>query len=225
MGRFLFSLFILVCSSVNLYAGDIANFVNLGFSGDSRYFMFAQYGVNENRIYSELYTVDVKKNSFIDGGVVKKYFEQNVSSLEDGTGALYNTVAGISAFAEKTDIDFLRKGRCLYLNINGDDGKNIDFRDFKTKKSYKIVLSQSVKGEKESLKSSFSIDFEIGDESGKILNYKAGNPLISRNGVSDYRIRKVILAPDEKGLIFVIEKNVSDKDSVSVRYMIESFRF
>ena len=28
-------------------AGDIAQFVNLGFSADSKYFMFGQYGVSE----------------------------------------------------------------------------------------------------------------------------------------------------------------------------------
>ena len=67
----------------------------------------------------------------------------------------------------KKGINFIRKGRCLYLNINGDSGKVINFRDFKTGKSYDVNLSQNVSGSGETAVSGFGIDLSIGNKSGK----------------------------------------------------------
>ena len=57
-----------------LFAGDIARFVNLGFSHDNRYFMFAQYGVKEGTSfpYADLFVVDVPTNRFASQGVLWK---------------------------------------------------------------------------------------------------------------------------------------------------------
>ena len=67
--------------------------------------------------------------------------------------------------------------------------------------------------------------FRSGNKSGKKQNYKIGNPAYTRKGISDYKVKKVILSPDEKGLVFVIEKKVEKTDGVSIRYMIETLRF
>ena len=225
MRRIVVCLIILVFINTGLFAGDIANFVNLGFSGNSEYFMFAQYGVAENEIYSEIYTVNVKKNTFVKEGLIKKQFTQAVTSQEDGTGALYSTVADISGFASKNGINFISKGRCLYLNINGDSGKAVNFRDFKTGKNYDVQLSQNVGGSGESATSSFGITLSVNDKAGRKLDYRIGNPAYTRKGISDYKVKRVILSPDEKGLVFVIEKKVENPDGVSVRYMIETLRF
>ena len=225
MRRIVVCLIILIFINTGLFAGDIANFANLGFSANSEYFMFAQYGVTESEIYSELYTVNVKKNTFVKEGLVKKQFNQAVTSQEDGTGALYSSVAAVSGFASKNGINFISKGRCLYLNINGDSGKAVNFRDFKTGKTYDVQLSQNVSGSGESVSSSFGIMLSLNDKSGKKTDYRIGNPSYARKGISDYKVKKVILSPDEKGLVFVIEKKVENSDGVSVRYMIETLRF
>ena len=50
MRKFLIMFFVLaVCFSAA--AGDKANFVNLGFSTNSRYYMFAQYGLDTDTYY------------------------------------------------------------------------------------------------------------------------------------------------------------------------------
>ena len=56
---FLIVVFVAVCGL--LLAGDFATFQNLGFSADSKYFMFAQYGAVEKTAlpYAELFVVDV----------------------------------------------------------------------------------------------------------------------------------------------------------------------
>ena len=47
-------------------AGDVAQFLNLGFSPDSRYFMFGQYGVLEKNsaAWASSFIVDVPANAF-----------------------------------------------------------------------------------------------------------------------------------------------------------------
>ena len=225
MRRIGLCLFILFFSAAGLFAGDIANFVNLGFSDNSELFMFVQYGATDSEIYSELYTVNVRKNSYVKEGLVKKSFSPASTSQEDGTGALYNTVAAVSNYASKNKIDFLKKGRCLYLNINGNDGKKVSFRDFKTGKIYNVSLSQNVTGSGQSASASFVFFWILLTRVDRKNNFRVGNPSYARKGISDYSMKKVILSPDEKGLVFVIEKKVENKDSVSVRYMIETLRF
>ena len=72
-------------------AGDIARFVNLGFSPDSRYFMFGQYGIQEkgSAPWAESYIVDVKANAFVPRGVHKVTGSQPVDPGTDGIGALF----------------------------------------------------------------------------------------------------------------------------------------
>ena len=224
MRRIFVFIIILVFSSTGLFAGDIASFVNLGFSQNSEYFMFAQYGVNDSEIYSELYTVNVGKNTYVADGIIKKKFSQAVTSQEDGTGALYSSISSVSSFAKKKNIDFISKGRCLYLNINGDSGKTVNFRDFKTQKIYDVELSQNVSGSGEAVSSSFGIFLTVNKDGNK-LTYRVGNPSYTRKGISDYKLKKVILSPDEKSLVFVIEKKVENTGGVSVRYMTETLRF
>ncbi len=47
---------------------------------------------------------------------------------------------------------------------------------------------------------------------------------MKRPGVRDYVVRRVIVAPDEKTLVLIIEKRMTRKGDPSVRYMIESIR-
>lgn len=208
--------------SYALFAGDIATFTDIGFSGDSRYFMFAQYGVSDTSVYSDIYTVDVPKNSFTKDGVTRKQYPLTAYSMEDGTGALYKGLFEISNTAKKTGIDPLQKGRCLYININGDPVRELEFRDFKTGKTYKINLQQAVSGSSAAPESSFVINILAESVSSPAKAYTAGTPSVKRKNVSGYSIRKIFLSPDERSMVIVIAKTITEKDSVSVRYMVET---
>ena len=52
---------------------DVAEYADLGFSPDGKYFVFAQYGVTDKDFepYAEIYTVDVAKNDFLKNGIYK----------------------------------------------------------------------------------------------------------------------------------------------------------
>ncbi len=220
--RKIFVLFMFILGNHVLFAGDIANFINIGFSEDSRYYMFAQYGVSDTAVYSEIYTVDVNKNSFIKTGINKKEYPVSSYPMDDGSGAFYKGLVELSSQVQKNRVDPLLKGRCLYVNINGEPVLDLEFRDFKTGKTYKINLLQSV-SESNGPESSFGLKILAENPGEPSKAYSAGSPSIKRAGVKGYSIKSIYLTPDEKSMVLVIAKSVADKDSVSVRYMIESF--
>ena len=215
-------LIVLFLGSHFLFAGDIANFVNIGFSGDSRYFMFAQYGVTDSVIYSDIYAVDVVNNSFVKDGVNSKVYPIKAFSMDDGSGAFYKGLLASSPIIQRIGIDPLLKGRCLYVNINSTPMHALEFRDFKTGKSYKINLQEKSENRSGIYESSFSINILAETEGSSSKVYSAGSPNIKRKGVKGYSIRTIFISPDEKNMVFVIEKSEIDKDSISVRYMVET---
>ena len=54
-----------------LFAGDVATFVDKGFSEDGKYYIFGQYGKTDKKFesWAEIYQVDIEKNDWVDGGV------------------------------------------------------------------------------------------------------------------------------------------------------------
>ena len=72
--RFVLCISVFLLCAVPLFANDIAWFQNLGFSANSNYFMFGQYGISEenSKPYAESYIIDVGANKFYSrrGGAV-----------------------------------------------------------------------------------------------------------------------------------------------------------
>jgi predicted secreted protein len=81
-----------------------------------------------------------------------------------------------------------------------------------------------VEGTGSSLKSSFYINLERTSQDGSRKNYVVGNPQIKRSFISSYHIRKVIAAPQDGSVIFVIEMRQEGIDGVDIRYMVEALR-
>ncbi len=222
--RKIFLIVVMVLGNFTLYAGDIANFVNIGFSGDSRYYMFGQYGVSESAIYSEIYTVDVAANNFTKNGVSRKEYPLEQYMMQDGSGAFYRGLIEMSDAVRQAKIDPLLKGRFLYINVNGDPVREIDFRDFKTGLKYRINLIQEISEAAAGVESSFSLQILAEKEGSSSRAYTAGSPSVKRKNVKGYSIKKVILSPDEKGMVVVVEMSLAEKGSTSVRYMVETFK-
>jgi predicted secreted protein len=179
-----------------LFAGDITNFANLGFSADNRYFMFAQYGVQEENSYpyADIFIVNVTTNDFVGQGVKHAVYPNPSEPGFTGEGALFNLL-----------------------------GENISLiQNFVTGFRYKVRLLQSVYGEKESVKSSFYIDLTVIFKNGTSKDYRIGLPGYTRKGVKSYRIKQVLLSPKGKSLIILIEKEEVDKTGSNIRYMVET---
>jgi predicted secreted protein len=226
---FLITALILVGSF--LWAGDTAVFVDLGFSPDGRIYMFGQYGVQSGSLkpWADLYVVDVPANAFVPGGTISYTHDSPVIAGQDGSGALYRIVARNTALADRYNINFLHQGQPLYVSLeNGiipPGGESVEFRDFEKGASFRAAITASTEGYGSSAKSSFYIALERSDRNGAVKSYVVGNPQIKRPNIVSYRIRKVMVAPRDGSIVFVIEKKKQNPDgSTDIRYMVETLR-
>jgi predicted secreted protein len=219
--RIALAMCLLILPAFAIVAGDSAVFVNLGFSDKGDYFMFAQYGVSSNP-YAETYIVETAKNAYVKNGTAKKSYSVTLQPGQDPAGALYLLIGDQQKVVSKYGINHLRQGRLLYLLMNGDAPTDtLNFRDFATNNSYSITMKQKSEAGT-TPKSSFGIDVKRTPVTGPVESYTVGNPQTVRDGVKGYKIRRIVVSPDEKSLVFIIEKEIADNDGSSIRYMIET---
>ena len=205
-------------------AGDIATFVNLGFSGDAGYFMFAQYGVDadSSQPYADLWVVDVDDNDFAAGGVARFSGTKPVDPGVTGEGALFRLLFDRAESTKRYAIDHLESGRLVYILLDGDQPlEEIAFRDFVAGRSYRVALEQSVTGEGREALSSFHLSLSI-ENGANVRNRVVGHPEIRRRGVLSYTIRQILVAPVGDALVFVIERHEANGAGVDVSYMVET---
>ena len=214
-----------------VWAGDLATFINLGFSENSRYFMFGEYGIDgkSSLPYAEVYTVDVYENQFTPQGVKKEVFNIPPQAGQNGQGALLTILHNLAVKPDdpvaRYHINHMKPGRLVYLLINGQTPRSqIDFRDFGSGNSYRVILNQTVFGNDRNVSSAFHINLSVTDKGGNVTPYIIGLPNFKREGVKTYRLKQVIFSPDESSLIFVIEKELVSDDGVDFRYMVETVK-
>lgn len=215
------------------FAGDSAVLVDNGFSADGNYYIFGQYGKIDKKFqgWAEIYTVDVLKNDYVDNEV---YRVKPSAVTFDKTGKeVYESLAGKNYLS-------IKKYNCAQnspeqiLYIREEEKKagtdEIEFKDFISSVSndqayYKVVLVPAVSGEGINVKSSFYIDIEKLDSKGTVLaSQKIGNPGITRKGVKNYKIERIVCDKTGKKLVFIVEKTMEDKTGINIRYMIETAR-
>ena len=209
-----------------LWAGDTATFVDLGFSPDGKTFMFAQYGVQSGTLkpWADLFLVDVPRNNFVSGGRINYVHDSQVVSGQDGSGALYRMIAKNAALAERHQINYCFQGQPLYVSLENVAPSNAEFRDFESGASYRASLVSSIEGSGSSLKSSFYINLDRTARDGSRKTYTVGTPQLKRPLIASYRIRKVMIAPHDGSMIFVIEMRKQDGSGTDIRYMVEAVR-
>ena len=230
---------LMVCGMLGIFAafasfaGDSAVLVDNGFSADGNYYIFGQYGKIDKKFqgWAEIYTVDVLKNDYVDNEV---YRVKPSAVTFDKTGKeVYESLAGKNYLS-------IKKYNCVQnapeqiLYIREEEKKagtdEIEFKDFISSVSddqayYKVVLVPTVSGEGINVKSSFYIDIEKLDSKGAVLaSQKIGNPGITRKGVKNYKIERIVCDKTGKKLVFIVEKTMEDKTGINIRYMIETAR-
>jgi len=208
------------------FAGDVATLVNLGFSPDSAYFMFGFHGLDTSngKPYAELYLVDTKKNDFVPGGVFKGMYGAELRPGWDPAGGFYKLFSDATPMARKYKIDHLAQGRLVYLLINGEPGADaLSFKDFETGAQWDVAIKKTIEEKSGTVISSFGLEASIGSGDKK-TSLKAGNPGIRRRGVSDYAIKEIIVAPDGKTVVAIIERREKTPSGQAIRYMVETFR-
>jgi len=208
-----------------LLAGDVANFINLGFSEDSSVFMFGQYGVEngEEHPYAEIFTVHVPENDFIPQGVLKETFSHEIEAGQDGLGALLNLLHDAEPLVQKYNIDHLSSGRIVYIHLDGDKPKDrIEFRDFMRGDSYVLTLIQQRFGNEPDVSASFHINLAVTTKESATRTYTLGLPDYKRQEVMSYRIKAVYFSPAESGLVVIVEKEMWSEEGRNIRFMVET---
>ena len=234
MKKIVLILITFLAASFNVFAGDVATFVDCGFSADGKYYVFGQYGKTDKKFqgWADIYQVDIEKNDYVDGGVFKI---KPSAVTSDKTGLeVYESLEAKNYYylkdlnCEKPNVD-----QVLYIleDIKKTGTDEIVFTDFRSSEienqdTYHINLVPTVKGSGKNVKSSFYILLEKKDAAGNIiLNKKIGSPDIVRKGVYNYKIERIFCDKSGKNLIFVIEKMIEDDTGVSIRYMVEATKF
>ncbi|MGP1587745.1 MAG: DUF2259 domain-containing protein [Treponemataceae bacterium] len=230
MKRVLILVSIFFACSFWSFAGDVAEYCDLGFSDDGRYFVFAQYGITDVDFipYAEIYTVDVAKNAFLSEGIFKSYPDKEFK--KNGKTLFEQLYAKNKKFIDEHSGNKATLEQTLYLR--GPESKStseqIIFKDFSNSDNesevfYYINLVKNVTGQDKNLSSSFFIKIERKDENGNVLsNQIAGNPDYKRKNISDYAIRRIISDKAGKYLIFEIDKKLDNEKGTSFRYMVET---
>ena len=223
---------IALAASLCAFAGDAAAFVDVGISSDGKTYIFGEYGRTDNDFqgYAEIYTVDIAKNDFVSGGVFKTEPSGATSSKSGKT--VYDELLSKAGWAvRKYDCKPALPENLLYIRDERvNDGREIVFKDFEgssTEQSvfYHIKVNSQVEGSGLSTRSSFSITLEKKNEKGELLSRNiVGSPSVKRKGVSSYKVDRIFSDKSGRNLVFVIEKQVIDKNGTSIRYMVETIR-
>ncbi len=219
------SIILFIFITTVLFAGDVSNFVNLGFSSNGKYFLFGEYGIASDfqKAYANMWLVDVKNNSFVSGGVFTGEYKTVIEPGESALGGLLKLLNEGSKKISSYNIDFLEQGRPLYVRINDNDNvDSLDFRDFQTGTSYNFELIKNKREAGTDIYSSFSINLKTTEKSGKVKTYLIGNPSYERKDVADYKIERILHSSVDNNIVVVVSKYIRDKDSVNVRYMVET---
>jgi predicted secreted protein len=224
----LMMLTLLLCVS-GLWAGDVASFVDLGFSADGRIYMFGQYGVLSPSLkpWAEIYIVDMRANNFVPNGKASLTEDSAIKAGQDGSGTFYKLVGNNTSLANKHGINFQNQGLPLYISRDENppaNGEKIDFRDFISGKSYIAELVPYVEGSGQNVRSSFYINLESRTQSGQVKNYTIGTPQVKRSKIVSYNMKRVIIDAGGESIIFVIEMKRITEGGYDIRYMVEAQR-
>ncbi|MGL4525226.1 MAG: DUF2259 domain-containing protein [Spirochaetia bacterium] len=224
-----------------LFALDVPNFANLGFSQNSKYFAFAQYGysVSASEAYGTLVIVDIPTNQFAQGSMLKDRAKHPLTPGDSADGIFYFLLERYGTIRKRFGIEYTNRGRLLYLasSLTEDARKSglsdnvagfqsITFRDFQANTQYSVEMNQKVNNMgTAAVSSTVSLDLVVRFSSGKMERYKVGHPSFVRRGVTGYEIERIILTPNGKGLIFVIARKHHPSTNIGIDYMVEAVLF
>ena len=221
------AVFLIIFTSVSaLWAGDSAIFVDLGFSPDGRTFMFGQYGVKSSSLYpwAEIYVVDVTGNNFVPGGRASLTQPSAIKAGQDGRGVFLQLVAANSSLINRYNINNQNQGLPLYISREENPpayGETITFRDFLSGNKYEAKLIPTITGGGRNVRSQFYIDLSVNSK-GQVKPYRVGNSHVTRNGIAQYNIKRVVINDGGNSIIFVIEMKRVVSDGFEIRYMVEA---
>ncbi len=216
-------LFFILSISMSIYANDLSEFANLGFSEDSQYFMFSQYGHKADDIFAEIIVVDISKNNYVPNGYFYKEFDGPFPIGQHGFGALLTILNENTDLNDRYDINHVKTGRIIYISLVENQDSLVRFRDFISDTMYTVVLNQNTQRNASSaISSSFSLELTAMHPTEGRRFFMVGAPDRYRDNIEKYSLQQIILSPDERSLVFLIAMHERKDDGISIRYMVET---
>ena len=211
------------------WAGDVAQFRILGFSPDGRYMDFASYGIDNPSgfPYAETHIVDVITNQFVPGTSVREVYSVTPSVGDDGFEALLAIYDRTSPERRHWRIDPLKQGRTIFYRVLSEDTQanydNFDFLDYATGDRYQVSMHKTIETTATGkIQSKFFISLTLTSKTGQVRHLQAGHPNFIRPGVENYIINRILLSPNNRSLIFVIEREEVSGKTINMRNMVET---
>ena len=215
------TLFFVLSLAACLFAGDRAAFLSLGFSPEGQYFAFAQYGEQDGSgfPYAEIYIVDIEKNDFVPGGVIKQLWKDEIDPQAKGLHVLLEMRVAADSLLKAYNIQAQKQGRQI-VPVSAAEREQVAWKD-ENGKPVTVVLRQRSKGDSGLYSSSaaFQLNIHYGEKRGAVV----GNFRRFRKYVRRYDIDRVLAARDDRSLVFVIRMTKTGFEGPDIRYMVETF--
>lgn len=210
-----------LAAPVLLFAGDGAIFTSLGFSKEGRYFAFAQYGEQDGSgfPYAELYIVDVEKNDFVSGGVIKNLWKDQDDPQARGIHVLLETRSSADSLLKKYGIDAKRQPH-FAVSHTADER---DLVEWKSRDGILLGLKLEQQGDGELGMFNSAAAFQLLLSQNKKLLATIGNFKRFRKHVIRYDIDRVLTSEDDIAVIVVVRMTSIGFEGPNIRYMVETF--
>ena len=106
----------------------------------------------------------------------------------------------------------------------GERPDTISFRDFRDNSQWDVNLRETIEQRGDAVSSSFGINFSLTRTDGRVSTFNAGNPQFRRANVVDYAIQQIVLGPDNRTVVFIVDRAERVANQPVWRYMVETIR-
>jgi len=216
-------IFLLLLTSV--FAGDRADFINLGFIDQNEAFLYGQYGMDEDGTY---FYADVVYHDLQTGETPAELIQSKRYPLTelDGGSTLPAMLQSVQEYlsVNPVPVDFTRTGVMLYPPGTGSGGVTT-FMDYTNNTKYELSLILQPKVRKPETSTRMAITLRQYDTEGIFKQrYDAGSLVRPLEGVYDVRLAKVYSDPERNYLVMVFQTSEFDDEteSVDARYLVKS---
>ena len=217
---------IIFCIQSALFAGDRAEFINLGFPNNSTAFLYGQYGRNESGtlLYADVVYHDLVSGENSDELSLSKTFQDFQRSGNNGLSALlmnlkeYNTVYTV-------DVDYTQTGTTLYFQLPGQTtGDTVSFSDYQTGTVYSISFVIRPRIREPGTSAALAITLFRTLEDGTQDRFEAGSFIKPVEGVYDFQLKQIVVSPRQDYIVLVFQTTEYDEDTTNIRYYVDSVK-
>ncbi|NQT60259.1 MAG: hypothetical protein HQ557_14860 [Bacteroidetes bacterium] len=217
---------IIFCIQAAVFAGDRAEFINLGFANDSGAFLYGQFGKNESgtQLYADIVYHDLVSGENSSELSLSKTYQDSQQSGSNGLSALlmnlkeYYTISTV-------DIDHTQTGTTLYFQLPGQKtGDMVSFSDYQTRTVYSVSFVMRPQVREPGTNTSLAITLFQTLKDGTQNRFEAGSFIKPIQNVYDFQLKQIIVSPqrDYVVLVFQTTEYDEDNDTTNIRYYVDS---